>query len=86
MAMGYLNPDTRENVVSEAVLKLADRFMPLEAEDRYKLEDELQDYILTPKSELPTFNETTIISNIQCSVKYVSSEETINCRTVKNFE
>ena len=44
IAMGYLNPDTRENVVSEAVLKLSDRFMPLEAEDRYRLEDELQDY------------------------------------------
>ena len=69
MAMGYLNPDTRENVVSEAVLKLADRFMPLEAEDRYKLEDELQDYILTPKSELPTFNETTSLEHFWTCMK-----------------
>ena len=71
MAMGYLNPNTRENVVSEAVLKFAhaDRFMPLEAEDRYKLEDELQDYILTPKSELPTFNETTSLEHFWTYVK-----------------
>ena len=69
MAMGYLNPDTRENVASEAVLKLADRFMPLEAEDRYKLEDELQDYILTPKSELSTFNETTSLEHFWTCMK-----------------
>lgn len=37
----------------------------MEAEDRYKLNDELQDYILTPKSELPPFNENTSLEHFR---------------------
>ncbi|KAG1693352.1 Zinc finger BED domain-containing protein 5 [Nymphon striatum] len=53
-AMGYVNPDTKDRVIFVEVQQQGSRFLSDDREFLDHLEDEAQDYIVTPPSELPS--------------------------------
>lgn len=66
-ALAFLNPDTREKVTSDEVVQLGKRFTPeLPATS---IDEEVQEYLLSPRSELPPFDlETTLLDNFWMSM------------------
>ncbi|XP_056003345.1 uncharacterized protein LOC125662754 isoform X2 [Ostrea edulis] len=60
--IGFLNPNTKDKISPEDVVSLSDRFCSLSQQEKQQLEDETSDYILTPLSDLPTFDADTTLN------------------------
>ncbi|CAC5396617.1 unnamed protein product [Mytilus coruscus] len=61
--IAYLNPETKQNMSPEDVASLSDRFLSLSPDQKSQLEDQASDYILSPKSNLPSYDKENTTMN-----------------------